>query len=246
MRREVRPDVGDLEPFDKSGQEGVVEPAHRAGMAGGEGVERAVVQQYPIGLCPRLEPELGQCGDQVGAVLGPQRRTEGVSAPVGVLRGGTVRVGGVVVDGVDVTDGTHLPADLALVGVGITPAIELAEAAGLAADNGVAVDAGLRTSDPDIYAAGDVANAAHPLLGKPIRVEHWSNALNGGKAAAHAMLGEPVAYDRMPYFFTDQYDLGMEYSGLGRHRRHPRPGSRRPRRAGRGSGQARRSGRPPV
>ncbi len=144
------------------------------------------------------------------------------------------------------TDGTHLPADLALVGVGITPAIELAEAAGLAADNGVAVDAGLRTSDPDIYPAGDVANAAHPLLGKPIRVEHWSNALNGGKAAAHAMLGEPVAYDRMPYFFTDQYDLGMEYSGLGRHRRHPRPGSRRPRRAGRGSGQARRSGRPPV
>jgi 3-phenylpropionate/trans-cinnamate dioxygenase ferredoxin reductase component len=111
------------------------------------------------------------------------------------------------------TDGTRLPADLAIVGVGITPATELAEAAGLALDNGVAVDAGLRTSDPDIYAAGDVAAVAHPVLGRRIRVEHWSNALNGGKAAARAMLGEPAAYDRVPYFFTDQYDLGMEYAG---------------------------------
>jgi 3-phenylpropionate/trans-cinnamate dioxygenase ferredoxin reductase component len=110
------------------------------------------------------------------------------------------------------TDGTELPADLAIVGVGIVPATELAEAAGLALDNGVTVDAGLRTSDPDVYAAGDVAAIAHPLLGR-IRVEHWSNALNGGKAAARAMLGEPVVYDRIPYFFTDQYDLGMEYAG---------------------------------
>ena len=80
-------------------------------------------------------------------------------------------------------------------------------------DNGIAVDAGLRTSDPDIYAAGDVASVAHPLLGRRIRVEHWSNALNGGKAAARSMVGEPVSYDRLPYFFTDQYDLGMEYTG---------------------------------
>jgi 3-phenylpropionate/trans-cinnamate dioxygenase ferredoxin reductase subunit len=75
------------------------------------------------------------------------------------------------------------------------------------------VDAGLRSSDPDIYAAGDVANAYHPLLGKHIRVEHWANALNQPQAAARAMLGQDVSYDRMPYFFTDQYDLGMEYSG---------------------------------
>ena len=75
------------------------------------------------------------------------------------------------------------------------------------------VDAGLRSSDPDIYAAGDVANAYHPLLGKHIRVEHWANALNQPQAAARAMLGQGVAYDRVPYFFTDQYDLGMEYSG---------------------------------
>ncbi|MEV4759213.1 FAD-dependent oxidoreductase [Micromonospora sp. NPDC049559] len=111
------------------------------------------------------------------------------------------------------TDGTELAADLAIVGVGISPATELAEAAELAVDNGILVDERLRTSDPDIHAAGDVANIAHPLLGRRIRVEHWSNALNGGKLAAHAMLGEPVAYDRVPYFFTDQYDLGMEYTG---------------------------------
>ncbi|HZX38640.1 MAG TPA: oxidoreductase C-terminal domain-containing protein, partial [Streptomyces sp.] len=78
---------------------------------------------------------------------------------------------------------------------------------------GIAVDAALRTSDPDIYAAGDVAAAHHPLLGSRLRVEHWANALNGGPAAAHAMLGKDVSYDRIPYFFSDQYDLGLEYSG---------------------------------
>jgi 3-phenylpropionate/trans-cinnamate dioxygenase ferredoxin reductase subunit len=110
-------------------------------------------------------------------------------------------------------DGTVLPADLAIVGVGIQPNTELASAAGLEVDNGVVTDAGLRTSDPDIYAAGDVASSENPLLGQRVRVEHWANALNGGKAAARAMLGEEVVYDRVPYFFSDQYDLGMEYSG---------------------------------
>lgn len=78
---------------------------------------------------------------------------------------------------------------------------------------GIAVDSSLRTSDPDIYAAGDVAAAQHPVLGTRLRVEHWANALNGGPAAARAMLGQGVAYDRIPYFFSDQYDLGLEYSG---------------------------------
>jgi NADPH-dependent 2,4-dienoyl-CoA reductase/sulfur reductase-like enzyme len=81
------------------------------------------------------------------------------------------------------------------------------------------VDAALRTSDPDIFAAGDVAGAAHPLLGRRLRVEHWANALNGGPAAARSMLGQDVVYDRVPYFFSDQYDLGMEFSG------HAAPGS---------------------
>ncbi len=90
---------------------------------------------------------------------------------------------------------------------------ELAAESGLQVNNGVMVDASLRTSDPDIYAAGDVANALHPMLGKHIRVEHWANALHQPGTAARSMLGEPAFYDRLPYFFTDQYDLGMEYAG---------------------------------
>jgi 3-phenylpropionate/trans-cinnamate dioxygenase ferredoxin reductase subunit len=89
----------------------------------------------------------------------------------------------------------------------------LARDAGLEVDNGIKVDAQLRSSDPDIYAAGDVANALHPLLGKHIRVEHWANALHQPQTAARAMLGQDVAYDRVPYFYTDQYELSMEYAG---------------------------------
>jgi len=100
-----------------------------------------------------------------------------------------------------------------IVGVGITPNTQLAEEAGLQVGNGIVVDARLRSSDPDIYAAGDVANAYHPVLGRHIRVEHWANALNQPQAAARAMLGQDVSYDLMPYFYTDQYDLGMEYAG---------------------------------
>jgi NADPH-dependent 2,4-dienoyl-CoA reductase/sulfur reductase-like enzyme len=100
-----------------------------------------------------------------------------------------------------------------VVGVGIRPATELAEAAGLEVSNGVVTDAALRTSDPDVYACGDVAASHNPLIGERIRVEHWANALNGGPAAAKSMLGQPVEYARLPYFFSDQYDLGMEYSG---------------------------------
>jgi 3-phenylpropionate/trans-cinnamate dioxygenase ferredoxin reductase subunit len=110
-------------------------------------------------------------------------------------------------------DGTSEAADAVIVGVGITPAVELAQAAGLAVDNGVLVDVALRTSDPDVYAAGDVANGYNPQLGRRIRVEHWANALHGGPAAARSMLGQQVVFDRVPYFFSDQYDLGMEYSG---------------------------------
>src|SRR5215469_7042451 len=116
-------------------------------------------------------------------------------------------------DGVRLADGTRVDADVVLVGIGITPNTELATAAGLTVDNGIITDARLRTSDPDIFAAGDVANALHPLLGKHIRVEHWANARHQPVAAARAMLGQDVSYDRVPYFYTDQYDLGMEYAG---------------------------------
>jgi 3-phenylpropionate/trans-cinnamate dioxygenase ferredoxin reductase subunit len=102
-------------------------------------------------------------------------------------------------------------ADHVLVAVGAAPNVELAE--GLEVDNGVVVDAALRTSNPDVYAVGDVANAFHPVLGRHIRVEHWANALNQPATVAAAILGKGAAYQEQPYFFTDQYDLGMEYVG---------------------------------
>ena len=121
--------------------------------------------------------------------------------------------GGGRVERVVLTGGRAVEADLVLVGVGVAPRTELAEAAGIEIDNGVKVNAALQTSAPGVHAAGDVANAWHPLFETHVRVEHWANALNQGPAAARSMLGMPVAYDRVPYFFSDQYEVGMEYSG---------------------------------
>jgi 3-phenylpropionate/trans-cinnamate dioxygenase ferredoxin reductase component len=111
------------------------------------------------------------------------------------------------------TSGRTVDCEFAVVGIGVTPRAELARDAGLEVDNGILVDEKLQTSAPNVFAAGDVANAWNPFYEQRIRVEHWSNALNQGPAAARAMLGEPVSYDRIPYFFSDQYDVGMEYSG---------------------------------
>jgi len=122
-------------------------------------------------------------------------------------------VGGVV------TSSGEVPADVVVVGVGAVPNDALASAAGLDVDNGVVTDAALRTSAQDIFAAGDVANSYLPLLGRHLRLDHWSNALHGGKAVAKSMLGQQVEYNRVPYFYSDQYELGMECSGL------PLPGS---------------------
>jgi 3-phenylpropionate/trans-cinnamate dioxygenase ferredoxin reductase subunit len=150
-------------------------------------------------------------GDEVAQVYADLHRANGVdlrfNASVTRITGDTAATG------VELADGTTIPARLVVVAVGIQPATELAVAGGLEVDNGIVTDAGLRTSDPDIYAAGDVANSMNPLVGKRIRVEHWANALNGGKVVARAMLGEDVVYDRVPYFYTDQFELGMEYSG---------------------------------
>jgi 3-phenylpropionate/trans-cinnamate dioxygenase ferredoxin reductase subunit len=151
-------------------------------------------------------------GDEVARVFADLHAEHGVDLRLGTGIREIVGTDGRVAS-VTLEDGTSLPADAVVVGVGITPAVELAQAAGLAVDNGVVVDAALRTSDPDVYAAGDVANADNPLLGRHIRVEHWQNALDGGPAAARSMLGQDVVYDRVPYFFSDQYDLGMEYTG---------------------------------
>ncbi len=121
---------------------------------------------------------------------------------------------GGAVTGIITASGEQLPADIVVIAVGVVPETGLAQAAGLALDNGILTDASLRTSVPGIFAAGDIANALHPFTGKHHRSEHWSNALNGGKVAAKAMLGQYAVLSTIPYFYTDQYDVSMEYSGF--------------------------------
>ncbi|MEU4234445.1 FAD-dependent oxidoreductase [Nonomuraea sp. NPDC026600] len=157
-------------------------------------------------------PLLRVLGREVAEVFAGLHREHGVDLRCGVRVAEIVGRGGQAV-GVRLADGSQIDADAVIVGIGIIPNSGLALSAGLEVDNGVRVTARLRTSDLDIYAAGDVANAFHPLLGKHIRVEHWANALHQPQVAAKAMLGQDVRYERLPYFFTDQYDLGMEYSG---------------------------------
>ncbi len=157
-------------------------------------------------------PLLRVLGHQVAQVFADLHRDHGVDLRCGVQISEITGSDGNAT-GVRLADGRHIPADAVIAGVGITPRSQLAAAAGLEVDNGIWTDAQLRSSHPDIYAAGDVASAFHPRLDKHIRVEHWANALHQPQAAARAMLGQDVAYDRVPYFFTDQYDLGMEYSG---------------------------------
>ena len=157
-------------------------------------------------------PLLRVLGPEVAQVFADLHRQHGVDLRFGV---GVeeISVTGGRASGVRLADGSQVDADVVIVGVGITPNSQLAEAAGLETGNGVTVDAGLKSADPDIFAAGDVACAYHPLFGRHIRVEHWANALNQPQAAARSMLGQDVSYDRVPYFYTDQYDLGMEYAG---------------------------------
>lgn len=161
---------------------------------------------------PRPAPLQAALGAEMGGYFADLHRQHDVDLRLGrsvsEIRGDAGQVAAIVTD-----DGTEIPADVLIVGVGAKPNTELAEQAGLAVDNGVLVDQALRTQDPDIYAAGDVANAFHPFYGRPIRVEHWANALHGGPAAARSMLDQQTTDDRLPYFFTDQYDVGMEYTG---------------------------------
>lgn len=191
--------------------------------AGWIGLETAAAAR--LAGCPVtvIEPQpsvlYGALGPELGAAFEGLHRTHGVEFRFGETAAefhgdAAGRVGSVLT-----SSGTVLPADVVVVGVGVMPNVGLASSAGLEVSNGVVTDAALRTSDPDIYAAGDVAQTFLPLLGRHVRVEHWSNALNGGPAAARSMLGQQVTYDRVPYFYSDQYDLGMECSGL------PAPGS---------------------
>ncbi len=150
-------------------------------------------------------------GPEVGAIYRDLHAEHGVDLHFGV--GVDALLGSTAVEAVRLSDGTVLSATAVVVGVGVTPRVELAEAAGLAVDNGIVVDEHLQTSAPGVFAAGDVANAFHPRYGTRIRLEHWSAALNQGPVAARNMLGKATVYDRTPYFFSDQYDFGMEYRG---------------------------------
>lgn len=172
------------------------------------GAEVTVIEPEPAPLYGALGPELGN-------LFAELHREHGVRFHFGVRLTEIIGQDGMVL-AARTDDGEEHPAHDVLAAIGAAPRTGLAEAAGLeladpAVGGGIAVDEHLRTSDPDIHAAGDVAN--FPLLGGRLRVEHWANALNGGPAAARAMLGQDVTYDRMPYFFSDQYDLGLEYSG---------------------------------
>ena len=168
------------------------------------GVEVLLIDPMATPLERVLGPEVGAVYRELHASHGVELRLNtSVDAFVGRDR----------VEGVRTDTGKVLACDLVVVGIGVEPRLELAAAAGLNVNNGIAVNEHLQTSAPGVYAAGDVASAWHPVLGRRIRVEHWANALNQGILAAKNMLGSASVYDRIPYFFSDQYDLGMEYVG---------------------------------
>jgi 3-phenylpropionate/trans-cinnamate dioxygenase ferredoxin reductase subunit len=183
------------------------------GWIGLEAAAAAVEAGCSVTVLEALEiPLEGVLGPRVASVFADLHREKGVDLRTGVevsaIEGelGQVRC-------VRLADGTTVPADAVVVGIGALPNIELAEFAGLRLDNGIVVDAQGRTSDPDVFAAGDVANHFLPFLDQHVRVEHWATALNQPAAVAGGMLDQEVAYDELPYFYTDQYDLGMEYIG---------------------------------
>jgi 3-phenylpropionate/trans-cinnamate dioxygenase ferredoxin reductase component len=153
-------------------------------------------------------------GKEIGAIYRDIHADHGVRMLMGT--GVEAFEGDGAVERVRTSDGRIVDCDFVVVGVGVQPRTALAAEAGLAICNGVLVDEWLRATAPSVFAAGDVANAQHPFYGEPIRVEHWANALNQAPAAARNMLGQSASYDRLPYFFSDQYDVGMEYSGLAR------------------------------
>ena len=168
------------------------------------GAEVTVVETAPL-------PLLRVLGHELATVFADLHREHGVDLRLGTSLGAVAVEDGRA--GVTLSDGHVVRPDLVLVAVGVEPEVGLAAAAGLTTDGGIHVDGWLRAADPHVYAAGDVANHDHPVLGHRVRVEHWDTAIHQGRHAARTMLGADEPYTRMPYFFTDQYDLGMEYVG---------------------------------
>jgi 3-phenylpropionate/trans-cinnamate dioxygenase ferredoxin reductase subunit len=169
------------------------------------GVAVTVVESAALPLLRVLGPEVAQVFADLHVQHGVDFRFDASLTEI--------RTEGGRATGVLLGDGTVIEADAVLVAVGVTPNSRLAEDAGLSVDNGILLDTALGTSDPRVFAAGDVANAMHGFYNTQVRVEHWANALNQPRTVAASMLGKPADYDQLPYFFTDQYDLGMEYVG---------------------------------
>ena len=165
------------------------------------GSEVTLLEAAPTPLHAVLGPELGEFFAGV-------HRDHGVRLMTGA------ELEAIEAEGLRLAGGERIECGLVVMAVGVAPRTRLAEDAGLKVDNGIVVDEHLRTSAADVYAAGDVANSLRPRYGRHVRVEHWANALEQGPAAARAMLGSSDAFDELPYFFTDQYDVGMEYTGL--------------------------------
>ena len=161
---------------------------------------------------PQATPLIGVVGEQIGTWFADLHRSHGVTLRLGDgverLEGEDGKVTTVVT-----SSGERLPADTVVIGVGIRPNTRLAEDAGLEVDNGIVVDEALRASAEGVYAAGDVANWYNPTLETRLRVEHWANAQDGGYAAGQSIVGKDVHYGPIPFFFSDQYDVGLEYSG---------------------------------
>ena len=153
-------------------------------------------------------------GSEIGAVFDALHRANGVDLRNATTVDGIEGTDGVA-SGVRLASGEILAADVVVVGIGALPNAELAETAGLTVENGIVVDEGFRSSHPHVYAAGDVANVFHPVIARSLRVEHWATARDAGTAAGESMAGKAVEYLKIPYFYTDQFDLGMEYSGYG-------------------------------
>jgi 3-phenylpropionate/trans-cinnamate dioxygenase ferredoxin reductase subunit len=161
------------------------------------------------------QPLRNVVGPEVGELFARLHREQGVDLRTGVrIEQITPAPGGATIG---LAGGDTLTVDRLVVGVGVLPVAELAAASGITVDNGILVDSGLRTSAPEVYAAGDVANVDHPVLGHRLRVEHWDTAIKHGTVAASNLLGGRAVADQLPYFFTDQYALGLEYVG------HPGP-----------------------
>ena len=166
------------------------------------GLETTVLEREPLPLQHVL-------GDELATYFAELHRRNGVDVRTSVAVESISGSGPYVVS----TGGGDVTADLVVMGVGAAPVTALAEQAGLDVDNGVTVDESFRTSDPAIYAVGDVANARNSARDESLRVEHWDNAIRQGEAVAKVILGQAAAYDWQPYFFSDQFDLGMEYVG---------------------------------